>query len=349
MSRKLRVDPFCLFLASAPPISRRGSQDFITVSAPENSNLVDIGTMPTTPKLYEELGPKAASGWMEIVEADSGETLIDSVEVGSQVSLVIRLKQMASMDTMLSTCTAHSGDDFYDLTDFRGCTSDPEILPNFKAFFNSRTGVKRLTSTFPMFKFPDLTKVIVRCTVVVCSKNCPVAKCDQDEKSFKDVRILDKFYLDTFAEVHDSDGGLKMTTKAEIDQLQRTPPLRPEEQLDTQQILSFHSKSPQQIEEVIIESAQEQISKGDIEEDLLCLSPSRLALAFGILLVILLLALLGSCTMWMRARSHWKRPNPSTIFAPRPPRPPPGTIVPAQPRPPFMVASRGAPYIRVVQ
>ena len=88
--------------------------------------------------------------------------IIDSTEVGTPVSLVIRLKQMASMDTMLSTCTAHSGDDFYDLTNFRGCTTDPDILPNFKAFFNSRTGVKKLTSTFPMFKFPDLTKVIIR-------------------------------------------------------------------------------------------------------------------------------------------------------------------------------------------
>merc|ERR1719266_1842070 len=93
----------------------------------------------------------------------------------------------------------------------------------------------------------------------------------------------------------------------------------------------------------------------DKESDLLCLSPSRLALAFGILLVILLLALLASCTLWMRARAHLKRPKPSTLFAPRPPRPPPpGALVPAPggqvaPRGPFMVASRGAPYIRVVQ
>ena len=79
---------------------------------------------------------------MELIN-DNGNALTDSTEVGTPVSLVIRLKQMASMDTMLSTCTAHSGDDFYDLTNFQGCTEDPDILPNFKAFFNSRTGVKR--------------------------------------------------------------------------------------------------------------------------------------------------------------------------------------------------------------
>ena len=49
---------------------------------------------------------------MELID-DNGEALTDSTEVGTPVSLVIRIKQMASMDTMLSTCTAHSGDDFY--------------------------------------------------------------------------------------------------------------------------------------------------------------------------------------------------------------------------------------------
>ena len=63
-----------------------------------------------------------------------------------------------------------------------------------------------MTSNFPMFKFPDATKVIIRCTVVVCNKNCPVAKCDQEDggsnpgSDFLDVNVLDKFYLDTFAQ-----------------------------------------------------------------------------------------------------------------------------------------------------
>ena len=90
----------------------------------------------------------------------------------------------------------------------------------------------------------------------------------------------------------------------------------------------------------------------DKESDLLCLSPSRLALAFGILLVILLLALLASCTLWMRARAHLKRPKP--IMTSRPPRPPAGvphggTLVPARASSgPFLIASR-PPYLRVIQ
>lgn len=179
--------------------------DLITASSLED-NMVDIGTANSLiEEDFSSLGSASASGWMELVNAESGEALTESTQVGTRVSLVIRLKQMASMDTMLSTCTAHSGDDFYDLTNFRGCTSDADILPNFKAFFNSRTGVKRLTASFPMFKFPDQTKVTIRCTVMVCNKNCPVAKCSEASPSdFKDVKILDKFYLDTFAQVHDS-------------------------------------------------------------------------------------------------------------------------------------------------
>merc|ERR1719220_1376540 len=134
-------------------------------------------------------------------------------------------------------------------------------------------------------------------------------------------------------------------------------PLRAEDQETEFESHSSNQGNFQQVAESAASKADEVIMTSTsevIEEDLLCLSPSRLALAFGILLVILLLALLASCVMWMRARSHLKRPKPSTLFAPRPPRPPlpgPGALVSATapPRGPFMIASRGAPYIRVVQ
>ncbi len=216
------------------PVTRMASiksSDLITVK-PESSNMVDIGTVTNDFKedqIPSNQRPKA-SGWMEVIKASNDKPLLDSTEVGTPVKLVIRLKQVASMDTMLSTCTAHSGDDFYDLTDYRGCSADPEILPNFKAFFNSRTGVKRLTSSFPMFKFPHQSKVVVRCTVLVCNKNCPVAKCGQDEDDIADeANILDKFYLDTFAQVHDagvSKALIQDKSLEDVGQIARTPVLR---------------------------------------------------------------------------------------------------------------------------
>ena len=330
-------------------------KDLVTLGGGEE-NSIDIGTPWTYPRSEEMITNRpnllkaAASGWMELINAESGETLTESVQVGTPVSLVIRLKQMGKMDTMVSTCTAHSGDDFYALTNFLGCTEDAEILPNFKAFFNSRTGVKRLTSTFPMFKFPDLNKVVVRCTIMVCNKNCPVSKCEDRRKiDFKEVDIVDKFYLDTFAEVHDSDGTHHHKREKfqykDDDQIMR--PLRPAEE-DVSSESNYH-KSQQEVEAVAASSvSKEETLNEEKDEDLLCLSPSRLALAFGILLVILLVALLASCTMWMRARSHSKRPKPSAFFTTRPPRPPGAAIVPANaPRGPFVVSR--APYIRVVQ
>lgn len=295
--------------------------------------------------------PKA-SGWMELIDANSEDTLVDSVEVGSSVSLIIRLRQVASLDTMLSTCTAHSGDDFYDLTNFRGCSNDLDILPNFKAIFNSRTGVKRLTTSFPMFKFPDETKVIIRCTVMVCNKNCPVAKCDQSKVDFKEVNIIDKFYLETFAEVYDVEAAAKGRKGHEhhYNQVQRTP-LRAE-MAETDKNYSHKALHSLEVSEAAAAASSAAASKESVEVveqsgDLLCLSPSRLALAFGILLVVLLLALLASCTMWMRARSHLKRPK-AVMRSPRPGPPPPhNALVPSQPRGPFIVASRPS-YIRVL-
>jgi hypothetical protein len=77
-------------------------------------------------------------------------------------------------------------------------------MPNFAAAFNSMTGVKKLTTTFPVFKFPARSKLSIRCSVLVCRKNCPVAKCDDASDAgseFRGVRILEKFFVETTVEV----------------------------------------------------------------------------------------------------------------------------------------------------
>ncbi len=250
-----------------------------------------------------------------------------------------------------------SGNELYDLTDYRGCSMDEEILPNFRASFNSRTGVKRLTSTFPMFKFPDLDKINLRCTVMVCRKNCPVAKCyggsgSEPQPEFVNVDIVNKFDLETFADVFDTEDN-------EIESVMRSPPpMRSEPQPDWKGNSYHKSEYSLDLKAASAASTASNVKKQEsvpastndtVNEDMLCLSPARLALAFGILLVILLLALVASCTMWMRARSHLKRPKPTTIIARPavPPRPPPGAAV-VPPRGPFLIAPR-PPYIRVMQ
>jgi len=153
-----------------------------------------------------------------------------------QVNLLIRLRQTRDRDTMVSSCAVHgergteeeerqrrrgqrgfyqnpSGDNSpnQDLTDYRGCSLDTEVMPNFNAAFNSMTGVKKLSASFPVFKFPGRSKLTFRCTVLVCRKNCPVAKCDRNEndsatspqQEFLNVKIMEKFLVETSVEVVD--------------------------------------------------------------------------------------------------------------------------------------------------
>jgi hypothetical protein len=95
-----------------------------------------------------------------------------------------------------------------DLTDYRGCSIDTSVMPNFAAAFNSMTGVKKLSTTFPVFKFPARSKLTFRCSVLVCRKNCPVAKCDKNadlatspQQEFQSIKIMEKFLVETSVEV----------------------------------------------------------------------------------------------------------------------------------------------------
>ena len=89
----------------------------------------------------------------------------------------------------------------------------------------------------------------------------------------------------------------------------------------------------------------------DNNSDLLCLSPSRLIVAFGVLLVVLLLALVAACMLWLRARSALRRPSPFQVRERAVRQAAAATaVVPAGHRPVFAVRSpHPTPYIRVVQ
>ena len=231
-----------------------------------------------------------------------------------------------------------------DLTDYRGCSLEPEVMPNFAAVFNSMTGVKKLTTSFPVFKFPARSKLTFRCSVLVCRKNCPVAKCDNNnadsssspQQEFLNVKIMEKFMVETSVEVAEK-GKYPDFFEKESRRLYEPAASRPDFDTDRSGSNLLHQTStlqldvgtkivdgprkasqPEQLE--IPPEKSDENSAVPIEEDQLCLSPSRLVLGFGILLVILLLALVASCMMWMRARSYSRRPKPTAILSPRPPQ-----------------------------
>ena len=374
-----------------------------------NKNTINIDkTFVWRPKDEEvDFRQQPATGWMEIspLESPPGNLKTPSLFiVGQPVNLVIRIRQSGGRDTMLSSCIAYTDDsseaEAYDLTDYRGCALDLEIMPNFGVAFNSKTSVKRLETSFPMFKFPDAEKVHVKCNVLVCKKNCPVARCNnyhskgasKPQEEFINVSVIDKFLVKTTVDVVDyleddyEDGmkeirgsgrkdSLKLPRGARYDYMQPLEPIRrPQATSHLQAKKSNYHRSGHEVEDKdftlnensnvekssILHTHTQQSpfnANSNIEDtsDLLCLSPSRLIIAFGILLVILLLALTASCVLWLKARSALRRPKPAAILTRaqrhhphHPLHPPPGTrIVPA--RPVFVAARTPVPYIRATQ
>ena len=82
------------------------------------------------------------SGWMEMIwQRSEGDPVLST---GDNVTLVIRLRQAENHDTMLSSCMAFSAaaakkrltggndDGTRDLTDYRGCSLDEHLMPNFQ-------------------------------------------------------------------------------------------------------------------------------------------------------------------------------------------------------------------------
>ena len=296
---------------------------------------------------------RPATGWMEVMPTGTAEaennvvsnkgTKADHLTVGESVQLEIKLRQAdGNTDTMLSSCLAFTGAESgsaYDLTDYRGCAVDLDIVPDFSAQFNSKTGVKMLRSSFPMFKFPDFDQVHIKCSVLVCKTNCPLAKCahggaQDDDELFKNVKIIDKFDLETTVAVFDD-------YYPQADQ-ERPEPSFPE--VDRQRISANYHKSSQTVDQKIVKAST---TPDQEDPDLLCLSPSRLIIAFGILLVVLLLALVTACVLWLRARAALRRPNPYNLRSQRA-----RTLMPAAaapPRPVFVRSPHPTPYIRVVQ
>ena len=372
-----------------------------------NKNTINIDkSFVWRPKDEEvDFRQQPATGWMDIIplEAPSVNFKAPSLFiVGQPVNLVIRIRQSGGRDTMLSSCIAYTDDssesEAYDLTDYRGCALDLEIMPNFGVAFNSKTSIKRLETSFPMFKFPDADKVHVKCNVLVCKKNCPVARCNDyhhnsasnPQEEFINVSIIDKFLVKTSVDVVDfleddydeeenevrgsgRRDGLKLPRGARYDYSQPLEPFqRPQATSRLQAKKSNYHRSGHEVEDkdftvnenkdveksAILHSRnpQPQVNVNNNVEntsDLLCLSPSRLIIAFGILLVILLLALTASCILWLKARSALRRPKPAAILTRaqrhiHPHHPPPGTrIVPA--RPVFVAARTPVPYMRTAQ
>ena len=152
--------------------------------------------------------------------------------------------------------------------------------------------------TVPSIMGSRVESVRIKCSLAVCQRDCPVITCDRENQP---ISVQDSVVLETRA----------LFARKEI------------------------MNSVEEVEHELY------LAKDDIQDDTaestLCLSPTRLVLAFGVLITVMIASLLLSCYLWMKARKKMMpRPRMGPIPIQRGPYMMPGT----RPRP--------APYIRVL-
>nr|XP_046912724.1 myb-like protein AA [Dermatophagoides farinae] len=112
--------------------------------------------------------------------------LIDNnVELGDDVTLIIRTRQLDDYDSRISTCYAYDEHDTmrYELTNQDGCPVDSTVMTAFKVMHNVGSESKVYYTTFPAFKFPGSQYLNIQCTLLVCRQICPNPTCDHNQHS----------------------------------------------------------------------------------------------------------------------------------------------------------------------
>ena len=239
----------------------------------------------------DDFGP-AVTGWLDI--SQDGKPIVDPLEGGQTVKLTAKVKQTNNMDTMLTRCMlASMTGDLIQLTDEFGCSLDRSLLTSFRSLVNDITGVKQTVGhlTVPTLHIGDRTETV--------KIKCNLAICQDncptimcDRANQEPINIQDSIVLETQA----------LFARREIMN--------------------------------VAEEVNHEISNllgAEHDEGTLCLSQTRLVLAFGVLIIVIIASLLLSCYLWMKARKR---------MLPRPP-------IPIQ-RVPYMMPNRARPYIRVL-
>jgi len=238
-------------------------------------------------------------GWLDITEGSiqGGHPLARPLQEGEYVMITAKVKQVVGMDTMMTRCGMHDGHNPAQfLSDDRGCSLDNDIFGNFQTTNNNAIKVKEMFANFKVPKFGVESHLIIKCSVIVCDGACPKSPCENRKAPIliKDMVILE--------------------TEADVRQVEE------QKQAGTAVAQSVDSHSYTAIDKIQMNSE-------------LCLSPARIVLAFGTLLLILVLALLFSCVLWMKARRK---------IMPRPHKH-------HRQRGPIMMPNMPRPYIRVHQ
>jgi len=231
------------------------------------------------------------SGWLDI--SQEGGQIKDPLEEGEVVRLSAKVKQTQLKDTVLTRCMlATETGKLLELTDEYGCSLDDNIVTNFHSIINEITEVKE---TIAQFTVPTIA---IGKKIESVKIRCNLLVCQENCPIIKCNRD--------------------------------NPPISVQDSIVLETQALFAKKQVMNVADEVNHEIKSLLGAKEHESQL-CLSPTRLVLAFGVLIIVIIASLLLSCYLWMKARKR---------ILPRPP-------MPIQ-RVPYIMPNRARPYIRVL-
>ncbi|XP_019868469.1 uncharacterized protein LOC109597263 [Aethina tumida] len=225
----------------------------------------------------------AARAWMEIVPEQVEDRPFGTLQVGETALLSVKSTLPSGIGWKVVDCVAHDGlgDSSQKLLDEQGCPVDDVLLPiptlgpvRPIAMMRHQEAVSR----FSAFKFPDRDRLHLSCGLQLCRKACPEVDCNSYSDTFEnrlgrqlskgsDGEVLDRLEVFNSVEV----------LAPEIDDLRKS-----ERYLNTESPTYPFTNLP-----------------GDRT---FCVSPDKMAIAFCILGLIFLTAVVIAACALLRAR-----------------------------------------------
>lgn len=218
--------------------------------------------------------------WMEI----KGQSNSGQVSVGEETTLLVKALLPAEFGIQVTDCVAHdgAGESSQRLLDEWGCPIDELILPALQPLTHEDSSSKlRLQvagATFAAFKFPDRNSLHMRCTLQLCRGSCTKTNCISDVGS--NVRNSRKMK------------GEEGEVISRVEVFNSVEVLAPGIELDDLDSLLNSDEVPE---------PPLRLPHGDRA---FCLSPPKMAMAFGVLGLVFLCAVAVALYTLLRGRHH---------------------------------------------
>ncbi|XP_055298246.1 uncharacterized protein LOC129566323 isoform X2 [Sitodiplosis mosellana] len=257
----------------------------MNIGMTEEKRVIRHGRMHVSPSSSSDMESSVPRirVWLELGGTDGSGT----VEVGQMTTINIRAVLPGTVGVRIVDCAALDGlgESSQKLLDERGCPIDEQVMPALITRVRpaeegwSKPHIddlveKLFTATFPAFKFPDRERLHVTCGVQLCREECPYVDCSES----------DPFVLDSeeqLGRIEVFNSLAVIAPQIELDRLRSDR--RYNVTVDEYPTRLRHLRS----------------------EGILCMSSSKLALAFCILGMIFVVAVIVAifCLIWGKSKS----------------------------------------------